>query len=191
MNRITKYRGIFEEWEVGIAVKTVRGFKDDYSCLGRDCIDDLVDECLKHWFFVRQKYSKKKIEHPKAFFKQVATNKLYDIVEERSALKRNKYFEAVSLDQFLEQNSDSPFLVDSFQVTPEQNIQNAELKKRIEEVAQTLNPQQQKLLQALSEDQLTIKEISIRLRLHRSTVYEEMRRIKEVFEKEGLEKYLR
>ncbi len=45
--------GLFEGWEIAITKKYVRQFRSTCQCLRRDFEDDLVDECLKHWFFLR------------------------------------------------------------------------------------------------------------------------------------------
>jgi len=57
-------------------------------------------------------------------------------------------------------------------------------------VFEKLNPQQKQVYTALHEAKLTITQVSLHLKLHRSTVYDEINRIKEIFENEGLREYL-
>jgi len=51
--------GLFYGWEIAIAKKYVRQFRSTCQCLERDFEDDLVDECLKHWYFLKDTVSRK------------------------------------------------------------------------------------------------------------------------------------
>lgn len=183
--------GLFQSWEVAIAKKYVRQFRGTCQCLKRDVFDDLVDECLKHWFFVRNTVKPEAEDKRRAYMVAVVKNKLSNIVDGRRTAKRNEYFQALSLDEFLEENPESPFLAHPAQKDPSEETDRFELQERLNQVFQKLNPQQQKLYSAISDGELSIKEISIRLNLHRSTVYDEIGRIRGVFEREGLRTFLR
>ena len=184
------YKGLFDDWEIAVTKNLVRQFKSTCPCLNREFVDDLTDECLKHWFVVRDKYDLQKIEKPKSFLAQVVSNKLSDLVRSRLRKKRDKYFEAISLNQFLEKNSDSPFLADPSQQSPADEADLSELKSKLDQAFKKLSPQQKKVYSALRDGQLTITEISVHLKVHRSTVHNEIKRIREIFESEGLRKYL-
>jgi len=45
------YEGLFEGWEVAVAKHLVNEFKKQWTCLDIDDFDDLLQECLTHWFF--------------------------------------------------------------------------------------------------------------------------------------------
>ncbi len=184
------YKGIFENWEIAVAKNLVRQFKRKTPCLHREFEDDLVDECLKHWFFVREKYSICEMRDGESFLAKVVTNKLVDLVKNHLRNKREKYFQAVSLDQFLEDNSDSPFLAHPIQQSPADASHSAELEQQIGSALSKLTPQQQEIYFALIDEELTITQISLRLKVHRGTVHNEIKRIRKVFENEGLKKYL-
>lgn len=184
------YKGIFESWEIAVTRNLVKQFQERCPSLEREFIDDLTDECLKHWLSKRDKYDLKRIEKPKSFLATVVSNKLLDLVRHRTAQKREKYFISESLEQFLEDDPDTHILANTAQVNQPTEIDQADLKFRLEQVLQKLNPQQKKIFQALRDEDLTITEISVRLKVHRATVHNEIKRIREIFENEGLRKYL-
>lgn len=183
------YEGLFQEWEIRIAKKYVRQFRSTCQCLRRDFKDDLVDECLRHWHEVRSTVKPEAEDKRKAYMVRIVKNKLADIVRSRMSRKRNEFFQAVSLDQFLENNSDSPFLAHPTQQDPASQSDFAELTSKLDIIMKNLSPQQQQLCVFL-RDGNNITEISAGLGISRVTVYKEIERIREVFEKEGVRKYL-
>jgi len=182
--------GLFQNWEVAIAKKYVRQFRSTCQCLRRDVFEDLVDECLKHWFFMRDTVKPEDEDRRRAYMVQIVKNQLTDIVRSRRSEKRNEFFQAISLDQFLEDNPESPFLAHPFQQSQDKNIDSANLKEKIDNAIKKLSPQQKKVFFALQGGELTITQISVRLKVHRATIHNEINRIREVFENEGLRKYL-
>lgn len=58
-------------------------------------------------------------------------------------------------------------------------------------VLQKLTPKQKELCLLLGEKGLTVKEASEYLKTPRSTIYDELKRIRTIFMKEGLEDYLK
>lgn len=284
--------GLFHEWEIAIAIKHVRQFRSTCQCLERDFEDDLVDECLKHWYFLRVTVKPEAEGKRRAYMGAIVKNKLCDIVRERTSRKssfsfsveqfknaglepidlqeaikkdgygwnikatdsidwlnellgdsglynlleskgyeptkeildaqnnlwrsvsvcrrlnrlileeiyleqcpnipknHNKFFQEISLDQFLDDTPDSPFLAHPAQRSPIDETELSELKFKLNQVFKKLNPQQKKVYEALHDANLTITQISVSLKLHRSTVYDEINRIKEIFEDEGLREYL-
>lgn len=184
------YKGIFDGWEIGVTRNLVKQFQEKFPSLQREFIDDLTDECLKHWLSKRGKYDLQKIEKPKSFLAEVVSNKLLDLLRHRTAKKRGDYFIAESLDQFLEDKPDSHILAHIAQVDQPTEMDQLDLKSALDQVFQRLSSQQKKVFTALRDEQLTITEISVRLKVHRSTIHNEINRIKEIFENEGLRKYL-
>jgi RNA polymerase sigma-70 factor (ECF subfamily) len=182
---------LFQGWEIAIAKKYVRQFRSTCQCLQRDVFEDLVDECLKHWFFLKDTVKPEAEEKRKAYMVAIVKNKLSNIVASRRTVKRNEFFQALSLDEFLEGNPESPFLAHLGQRSPSEEVEHSELKEKLERIFQRLNPQQQKVYSAIFDGELTITEVSLRLNLHRSTVYDEIKRIKTIFENEGLRSFLR
>jgi len=185
---------IFQKWEIAVTRNVVRQFQESCPSLRRDFIDDLTYECLCHWLSERDKCDIQKIERPKRYLAKVVTNKLCDLVRRRTAEKRSGYFLAESLDQFLEDNPNSQCLADKSSVDQSsglaENEIRSELKIRLERVFKELTSQQKKVFLALRDEQLTITEISIRLKVHRVTIHREINRIRELFENEGLREFI-
>lgn len=181
---------VFQKWEIAVARNLVRQFQGTCPSLKRDFIDDLTYECLQHWFFEKDKYDLQKIEKPKKFLAKVITNKLCDLVRRRSAEKRSGYFLAESLEQFLEENPTSSLLADKSEVDQSVEFDRKELKVKIDQIFKKLTSQQKKVLLALRDEQLTVTEISVRLKVHRMTIHREINRIRELFENEGLRKFI-
>jgi len=181
---------LFQGWEVAIAKKYVRQFRSTCQCLQRDVFEDLVDECLKHRFFLRDTVKPEEEEKRKAYMVRIIKNQLTDIVRRRRTVRRNDFFQAISLDQFLEDNTDSPFLANPHQRTPAEQANLSELSLKLTQIFQKLTPQQQRIYSALSDGNLNLTEISVQIKVTRMTVHNEIKRIRQVFESEGLKKYL-
>lgn len=183
--------GLFYGWEIAIAKKYVRQFRTTCQCLRRDFEDDLANECLEHWYSLRNTVKPESEEKRRSYMVRIIKNKLTDIVRSRRAEKRNEFFQAISLDQFLEDNSDSPFLSHPSQRNPAEQAHLDEVKSRIDQAFGKLNAQQKQVYSALCDEQLNIAQISLRLKLHRNTIRNEINRIREVFEQEGLREFLK
>ena len=187
------YKGLFEGWEIAVAKRLINDFKKQWSCLEREDFDDLLQECLTQWFFAKDKYRSGSDASEKTFMARVVKNKLFDIVKDRERLCRKEDQRNVSLDQPLSDEDDSPTLLDS--LCEDENYAanfclHAELKIDLSSAFHKLTPKQQELCRLLGEEGLSIKEASEILQTPRGTVYEEIRRIKEVFERENLHGYL-
>lgn len=185
---------VFQKWEIAVTRNVVRQFQESCPSLKRDFIDDLTYECLLHWFSEKDKYDIQKMEKPKKFLAKVITNKLCDLVRRRTAEKRSGYFLAESLEQFLEDNPNSPCLADNSKVDQADELAQKEirdeLKVRLDQIFKKLKPQQKEVFLALRDEQLTVTEISVRLKVHRMTIHREINRIRELFENEGLREFI-
>jgi RNA polymerase sigma factor (sigma-70 family) len=176
---------IFQKWEIAVTRNLVRQFQESCPSLKRDFVDDLTYECLCHWLSEKDKCDIQKIEKPKRYLAKVVTNKLCDLVRRRSAEKRSGYFLAESLDKFLEDNPNAECFADNSTIDQAIGVSETEvrdeLKTRLDRVFKTLTPQQKKVFIALRDEQLTITELSIRLKVHRITIHREINRIKQLF----------
>ncbi len=185
---------IFQKWEIAVARNVVKQFQESCPSLRRDFIDDLAYECLCHWFSEKDKYDIHKIEKPKKFLAKIITNKLCDLVRRRTTEKRSGYFLSESLEQFIEDNPNSEYLADKSTINHASQLAEkevmGELRVKLDRVFKELTPQQKKVFLALRDEQLTITQISLRLKVHRSTVHNEINRMKELFENEGLREFM-
>jgi len=48
---------LFEDWEIAVAKKLVDQFKRKWRCFAKDDFEDLLQECLSHWYFRRDKFT--------------------------------------------------------------------------------------------------------------------------------------
>ena len=190
------YRGLFQDWEIAVAKKLVNEFQERWSCLEREDFDDLLQECLTHWYFAKDDYDPGRVASQKTFMGRIIRNKLTDLVREREADKRKIAHLSISLDEPLGDDEDSPALIDkiddgSINDASHNHFLEIQLKIDLSKALQKLTPQQKSLCRLLGEKGLTVKEASEYLKTPRSTIYDELKRIRTIFMKEGLEDYLK
>lgn len=104
-------RGL-ERWEVAVTKKLVGRFRRLSRSLGRETVDDLMQECLAHWIVARRRLDPDPDEPPVAYLKRVIHNKLLDLARERESEKRRGDLDTVSLDQPLGESEDAPSLAE-------------------------------------------------------------------------------
>lgn len=169
----------------------VKEFQGDFSCLAKEGFEDLLQECLTHWFFVKDQYGSAQKETHKALLKGIIKNKLHDIAIERKAQKRKMLYKTKSLDEILE-SSDEESLEKTLTIEDEgfRKLPKEELTLAIAKASEKLSLRQKKLCKALGEDGLNIYQASKVLKIPRTTIYEEINRIREIFREEGLQDYL-
>lgn len=190
------YRGPFQDWEIAVAKKLINEFQEKWSCLEREDFDDLLQECLTHWYFAKDDYDPGREASQKTFMGRIIRNKLTDLVREREADKRKIAHLSISLDKPLGDNEDSPALIDkidegSINDASHNHFLEIQLKIDLSKALQKLIPKQKELCLLLGEKGLTVKEASEYLKTPRSTIYDELKRIRTIFMKEGLEDYLK
>lgn len=186
------YRGLFEGWEIAVTKKLVNDYRKKWKCLEREGFDDLLQECLMHWLDVRDGYDSSREASKKTFMAKIIRNRLSNIVEKATAEKRKALYESVSLDEPLNDDEDAPTLKDQIADRQDDLPQiKAELKIELSKAFQKLTPQQKKLCRLLGEEGLSINEACRQFSKHRSNVYRDVLRIREIFEKEGLKDYLK
>lgn len=190
------YRGLFQDWEIAVAKKLINEFQERWSCLEREDFDDLLQECLTHWYFAKDDYDPGRVASQKTFMGRIIRNKLTDLVREREADKRKIAHLSISLDEPLGDDEDSPALIDkiddgSINDASHNHFLEIQLKIDLSKAVQKLTPQQKSLCRLLGEKGLTVKEASEYLKTPRSTIYDELKRIRTIFMKEGLEDYLK
>jgi len=187
------YKGLFEGWEIAVAKKLINDFKKQWKCLEQDDFDDLLQECLTQWFLAKDKYNPDAEASKKTFMARVVKNKLFDIVKSHKRLCRKDDQNTDSLDKPLSDEEDAPTLLDLLLENKEYTSNfriHTELKVELSRTFQKLTPRQQELCRLLGEEGLSIKEASEILQTPRGTIYEEIKRIKDIFQQENLEAYL-
>lgn len=190
----SKYGKLFEGWEIAVAIKLVSDYREQWKCLRLDDVEDLLQECLAHWVFAKDKYDPLKEASQKTFMARVVRNKLRDLVKERAREKRKVAQNSISLDApVLPDDENSPSLVDTLEEEAGYSarlILQACLKVDLQKTTSQLTPVQRKLCRLLGEEGLNMYEASQELKTPRSTLYEEIKRIRAIFEKENLREWL-
>jgi RNA polymerase sigma-70 factor (ECF subfamily) len=195
MNRT--YRGLFEGWEIAIAVKLVREFQHRWRPLALEPTEDLLQDCLIHWLAVRRGADPTRSAARNAFMGRVLRNKLMDMVRERESEKRKVNYDAVSLDDLVIDNEDGEELGDRRDGSAgqrqdgEDDVSKQDVRLDLLTVIRHLTPIQQRLCLLVVLHEATPEEISRRLRMTPDATAAELKRIREVFAQFGLDGYLR
>lgn len=192
---MNKYYGeIFQEWEVKDAEYLIKKFQTEWPCLRREETEDLTQELLTHRFFSKDEFNPNREASRRTFMNRIMRNKLHDLVRERQAVKRKINHLDESLDAPVRDSEGSLPLVE----TIEKGFNNTSflasssgrlLKMDLSKALCKLNPKQRKLCRLIYSGFL-ITEISEELKISRSKVYDEIIRIRKVFQKDGLKEYL-
>lgn len=187
------YKGLFQNWEVAVAKKLVYDFKEKWRCLDIDGFEDLLQECLIHWLFVKDRYDPSAEASEKTFMGQVIRNKLNDIIKDHDRQCRKGSQNAVSLDEPLFDEEDAPTLLDTIAEDHGRSsgLQvRAEIKIYLDRAYQRLTARQKRLCALLGENGMSIEDASKVLKTHKCTLYRDIQTIKEIFRAEKLHEYL-
>ena len=184
-------------WEVATAKKVVAECRRRYRILEREEFEDLMQECLTHWVVVRRRIPPEPdAPPPVAYMAQVVRNKLTDLVREMTADKRAGDPGAFSLEEPVDGSEDGLTLGEVLadeRVDPASSggMDTRHARIDLDRVMALLTPAQQRLCRMLGQEGLSIKEASEKLRIPRGTVYEEIKRIRRIFDLQGLGDYLK
>ena len=184
-------------WEIATAKKVVAECRRRYRILEREEFEDLMQECLTHWVVVRRRIPPEPdAPPPVAYMAQVVRNKLTDLVREMTADKRAGDPGAFSLEEPVDGSEDGLTLGEVLadeRVDPASSggMDTRHARIDMDRAMALLTPAQQRLCRMLGEEGLSIKEASEKLRIPRGTVYEEIKRIRRIFDLQGLGDYLK
>lgn len=191
------YEGYFQSWEIAIAKKLVNQFREKNTCLKREEFNDLLQEVFIHWYLNKDKYNSNRDASEKTFMAKVVENKLTDILREIKTDKRTSNYQTISLDQPLEDDESCSTLSD---VINEGDILSRSntlspflkilLKIDLSRAFLKLNSRQKKICNLIISEDLNISELSLYLNTPRTTIFDEIKRIRKIFEKEQLKDYL-
>ncbi len=178
--------------ELRVARSLVKKFQQTYKVLLREGFEDLLQECLTHWFFVKDNPDFQEVKAHKSFMEKVITNKLFDLMKANEREKRRTLYDSVSLDQMLD-GEDNLEAVEALIKTDEdifKNLMKKEFLEAFDRALEELSFKQKQVYRLLSEEGLNVNEISRFLKIPRSTIRDEIKRMREIFRNEGLEDYL-
>jgi RNA polymerase sigma factor (sigma-70 family) len=150
-----------------------------------------LQDCLMHWIFVKDKYKSGLGASIKTFMERVVKRRLINIVKEKERLKRRAFYTSLSLDKLLDDDN-AGFIEKFIKVDGEgfDSLIKSELPAELSKALGKLSFRQKELCRLLGEEGMNIKQASTHMNIPRSTLQEEVKRIREIFRKEGLENYL-
>jgi RNA polymerase sigma factor (sigma-70 family) len=180
------YEGLFPGEEVTIAKALVRRWCGENRRFGKDDFDDLLQEVLIHWSTVRNRYDSTRGASIESYMRTVIRRKLIDISRERDAGRRVALDRADSLDAPVgEEDSGETF----HELLGDPKRPDLDLSMDLPMAIKKLTSRQKKISE-LRAAGLSVKAISEGLAVHRSTVHDEIRRIRRIFTDVGLRDYL-
>ena len=154
--------------------------------------EDLYHDCLSHWFVAKKKFKAGGKATEKTFMGRVVRNKLFDIVKSQERICRKQSQFNLSLDKPLLFEADHFSLLDVLPCespSPPELIIEQEYQVKITQVIKTLPRKQQELCRLLGDEGLSVTDASRKLNTPRSTIYDELDRIRAIFSKEKLDEY--
>jgi DNA-directed RNA polymerase specialized sigma24 family protein len=166
--------------EIKLAGDIVGGFVSTRPWL-REEREDLVQECLEQWLRRRASYDATRGASLTTFMRRVLERHLLDIEEKRTAMKRGGGQAVSSLD---DQDATRTSLLDSLGSMDDTEA-DALAAIALEGVRARLTPVQLVLADALISG-WSMSDIARTAKQARSTLYLDLRRIREVFRDEGL-----
>lgn len=179
-----------QPWEIELAQDVVRGFLAPRAPFPALDFDDLLQECLLHWWTQRERYREERGASRGTYMRRILNAKLVDLTREANASKRGGGRIAHSLDRDAEETEEEGLALGD--LVPSRVDIEAESSLRIDlrSGMALLTKRQRLVVRALAAGWQTT-DISRRSGLSRDTLYEELRRIRQVFQDAGLEEYLR
>jgi len=191
---LSSYAELFEDWEFAIAGKLIGEYRRVWPCLEREELEDLMQECLTHWALVRDRHDAAREASRQTFMASVVRNKLRDMTRSRRAHRRKVNYVATSLDEPQGGGESSSALGDELDETGGLAVRRGalsqiELRLDLERTTAKLTQRQRRLCDLLREG-FSVADASRVLRTPRSTLSDEITRIRKVFERAGLDDYL-
>jgi RNA polymerase sigma factor (sigma-70 family) len=180
------YADLFADWEIATAKKMISHFQTSYPWLKGLDFEDLLQECLIHWYLNRAKFQKERGASERTFMAKVLSTRLQMILREQLTDRRKAFHLAESLEKPRNEDETSelvfiPASVDFF---------DPSLRLDIESVRMTLTLRQREICDLLGQD-YAVQKIAEMLGKPRRTIRDEIKRIGEIFSRKGLKDYLK
>ena len=178
------YGEVFANWEVAIAKKAVSQFQAKYPWLRGLDFEDLLQECLIHWYLNRGRFRESKGASIKTYMARVSTTHLQLLLRRELYDKRKVSHLAESLEKPLgEGELTLADIVPADEVTTEMGM-----RIDIASALRVLTPLQREICKLL-EDGYPVSRIAEMLGKPRSTIRDEIGRIRELFLQRDLKDY--
>ena len=170
----------------------IKDAQREYACLKDESFEDLLQECLIHWFFTKDQYRPELGTSERTFLNRVTRNKLADLIKFERRNKRKVLYISESLDATGD-DEESMIAKDKILMVEEQivsKLTTADLPDAMARAMTGLSFRQKQLCRYLSEGMSLVK-AGEKMGIPRTTLQEEIKRIRMAFQKAGLEEFLR
>jgi RNA polymerase sigma factor (sigma-70 family) len=179
------YGELFADWEIAVAKSLIIKFQKNYPWLRGFEFEDLLQECLIHWYLSRASYKDGRGASIRTYMFKVVKNRLQMLLREQQSDKRKAIHMAESLDEAIAKDET---LTGDVLIDPESLTDHDLIHLDVEAVIESLTPSQRAICQLLEEEYPVMRVAEI-LRKPRTTVRDEIRRIQEIFLQKGLKNY--
>ncbi len=184
------YGRLFEDWELEMAERLVRRFCGQGKTFPGSEFEILLADVLADWCFERDKLDAARVGTREAFMMTVVERDLTDRARTEKTLKRGPLRNAASLDEPINDDDDGLTREEVLAEPDPLSSGVTDLRLDLEKAARRLSSRQKRILE-LRLKRHAVKEIAELLNLSRSTVHDEIVRIRKLFESQGLRDYLK
>jgi len=176
----SSYGDLFEGWEIAVAKKLVAQFLANHPWLKTLEFDDILQECLVHWYFQRGTFQADKGVPIKSYMASILSHKLQSILRSQLSDRRKIDHLTQSLEKHLGEGD-----LTLGETLPSEGETDMALRLDIQDVMRELTPLQRRICRLLEEG-YPVTEIAQALGKPRSTVRDEIKRIRNIFSQRGL-----
>lgn len=189
------YSGLFPSEVITLVECEVKKFKKIYLCLERVDFEDLIQECMIH-LWNKTKGDLEKYEYIKAYVRKVVVNYLNDFNKKLEADRRKINNKAISLDRekILDNGEVSLYEVVSsedilYPVKNKSDIEKSILKLDLIQILNLLDQKKQLICMHILKG-YHLSEISKITKIPRSSIYDQLKKIRILFLDNGMHNYL-
>ena len=175
------YGDLFEDWEISVARRVAIQFLRNYPWLQGLYLNDLVQEGLIHWHFHRSSFHEGKGASAKTYMTRVLNTQLKLMLRQQLTDKRRASHMAESLDSPLDEYETTL----SDLIPADELVSGISTRVDLESALVELTLLQRRICDLLSQD-YPVKKIADHLGKPRSTVRDEIKRIRQIFFRKGL-----
>ncbi len=181
--------GDFEPWELDLVRRLVQDFITERRPPGDVEFDDLIQECLTHWWSQRDRYDEARGASRKTFLRKVVCGKLRDLARGWTTEKRGSGHLPLSLDAPASARDHQGRTIG--EMLPSQERLEADLASLLDlrQITSRLSERQRDIIAGVTAG-MNKTDLSRQLGISRDTLHEELRRIQQVFRDEGLADHL-
>ena len=178
------YGDLFEGWEIALARRAVSRFQASYPWLKGLDFDDLLQECLIHWYLNRARFREGTGASMKTYMARILNTKLQHLLRQQLTDKRKAIHLAESLDKPLGEDETTLADVIAANECPSDIVTKMDIEPALDE----LTPLQRTLCNFLGKD-YPVKKVAEMMGKPRSTIRDEIKRVREIFSRKGLKDY--